>query len=528
MKTYTIIKEGAKGKPSDLKKYKKTERKETVHFRDGDIYDFSDPGYDDEFKYYDASGNGYIKDKEGHVYDVIASTTQGDAGRIAGGSTSYYVCIKKANGKDDFVVHGYSAIFSSGSNTECVYDISDGYYLEDYIAKYYNSYTHGDKFKELAGKGDKNAKPYVKIKAERDQQKRDEFDTRYLKLPSKIAWEITDKFRILDWHPGSISGKDKEEYEAKKQERSQHKWNSPEYDQLTNEIKEIEEKADEVLFSIFKPVLINKIQTIFKTKDILTLKGVSGTFEVPKVYVSGKKDWGDKTLAIDTKKKILVVIHTADRKVLDEQLDITIGDIVNIDKSKMNDKTEKLFKTVAQEWKRKNGRTQTEYVEAHWRQIQQAGGSFWGTYNKSITQSKKEAKEDFIRLVRQMDWEQNKKLSFPLSLVQLYIEGDFNPEDEPIEEPLQNPEPKKERGKNTVMSRGAQAAAYDKMKAWHEGRRKQNLTSCSDAKLKMNYKVCKELGYDKEIKAIEDEAAKRQLTLEGRISLKDYMMISKD
>ena len=90
--------------------------------------------FDEELTYYDGSGNGYIKDKAGHVYDVIASTRSGDAGRIAGGSTNYYVCIKKANGTDDFVVTGYVAIFSSGSNAECVSDIRAGYYLEDYIS----------------------------------------------------------------------------------------------------------------------------------------------------------------------------------------------------------------------------------------------------------------------------------------------------------------------------------------------------------------------------------------------------------
>ena len=98
----------------------------------------------------------------------------------------------------------------------------------------------------------------------------------------------------------------------------------------------------------------------------------------------------------------------------------------------------------------------------------------------------------------------------------------MEPEAEPVEQPLENPEPKKERGKNTVMSKGANKAAYDKMKAWHEGTRKQNLANCSDAKLKMNYKVCKELGYEKEMSQIEAEAKKRDIVLES-ISLKEMI-----
>ena len=95
-----------------------------------------------------------------------------------------------------------------------------------------------------------------------------------------------------------------------------------------------------------------------------------------------------------------------------------------------------------------------------------------------------------------------------------------------VEKPLEDPtpQPSKERGKDTKMSKGAKSAAYDKMKAWHDGTRKQNLSNCSDAKLKMNYKVCKELGYDKECEMIEDEAKKRNLTLES-LTLKEYVSI---
>ena len=66
------------------------------------------------------------------------------------------------------------------------------------------------------------------------------------------------------------------------------------------------------------------------------------------------------------------------------------------------------------------------------------------------------------------------------------------------------------------------------MKAWHEGTRKQNLSNCSDEKLKMNYKVCKELGYDKECGLIEDEAKKRELTLESKLTIQDYININED
>ena len=103
----------------------------------------------------------------------------------------------------------------------------------------------------------------------------------------------------------------------------------------------------------------------------------------------------------------------------------------------------------------------------------------------------------------------------------------MTPEDEPIEKPLENPEQpeSKERGKNTVMSKSAVKAAEEKMLAWHEGRRKQNLSNCSDAKLKMNYKVCKSHNYEKEIALLQQEANKRGITLES-LTYKDYIELN--
>lgn len=524
----------ASGKPSDLKKYKRTERKETVHYISGDVYDFSDPGYDDEFKYYDASGNGYIKDKEGHVYDVVTSITQGDAGRIAGGSTSYYVCIKKANGKDNFIVTGYSAIFSRGSNENCVYDLQAGYYLEDYIAKYWNKWDDKEgKFKEIAEKGDKDAKPYVKQKEEREKQKKEEFNNRYINLPRYgIKFHVTENGLELDWHPGTSDELDQTknkrsntEYQIKDENG---KWiRNPEYNKLEKEIQELQRKADDLLLIKLKEIFINQIFEIFKTKNIDSLRGIGGNFVVPyEVYRKIGKN-GDKrsyvTLAIDTKTKNIVTVAPEVSKVLDDDIELKIADTIYINKDKMSPQMEKLFSEVAKAWKKEYGRTQGKFVDDNWKEIKQKSGDYYWD-RISDTEAKKRAKEKFAKLVRDHDWEQNTKIEFSLDLIRLYVEGDINDNEGPVEKPLQDPTPSKERGKNTKMSKGAQSAAYDKMKAWHEGTRKQNLSNCSDAKLKMNYRVCKELRYDKEMDLIQQEADKRNLTLES-LSLQEMVNI---
>lgn len=534
----------ASGKPSDLKKYKRTERKETVHFRGGDMFDTQDPGYDDEFSYFDGSGNGYIKDKQGHVYDVVTSDRAGDAGAIAGGSHDYYVTIKKANGKDDFHVHGYIAIMSRGSNTECISDIKAGYYLEDYIAKYWNEWNDKDgKFKKLAEKGDKNAKSFDQGKAEKIQQKKDEFDSRYVVVPDNLSWDIIDgKFTIRYWN---LTNDDVKKLEDKRSEwlkqNNLHSWdkeaeNNPEYKKIQEEISNAYKQVRDLIMSVLEPVLFDKLYTVFKTKDLKSLSGLNGAFVYNKQYMRGKKDYGYRALAIDIKKKQFVVIHTGDRKVLDDSIDMQLDDAIGVYKDKASEKMIELFKKVSEAWKKANGRKQSEYIKNHWEAIYDKSAGYWGKHDKTKGQAKEEAKKDFEKLVKEMDfnyegYDKKNRFTYSLSLVQTYVEGDIEPDAEPIENPLENPEPKetekKERGKDTKMSKGANTAAYDKMKAWHEGTRKQNLSNCSDAKLKMNYKVCKELGYEEEMKKIEDEAKKRNLVLES-ISMNEYIKYFKE
>ena len=530
----------ASSKPSDLRKYKRTERKETVHFRSSDMYDTKDPGYDDEFSYFDGSGNGYIKDKQGHVYDVVTFDRNSDAGAIAGGSHHYFVTIKKANGKDDFHVHGWVAIMSKGSNTNCIGDIKAGYYLEDYIAKYWNKYDDKEgKFKELAEKGDKNAKAYDDQKSEKAQQKKNEFDSRYVVVPNDLSWDILDgKFTIRRWDLTNSSIKELENKRAEWLSQNNLKSfdekakNNPEYQKLNDAVFKGYDEFRSLIMSVLEPVLLNKLQEVFKTKDLKSLSGLEGSFVYHKQYVAGKKEHGYRALAIDTKKKQFDVIHTGDRKVLDDNIDIQLNDVISIYKDKASEKMIELFKKVSEAWHKANARKQGEYVKNNWEKIyhDSAGGYIYGNHSKTKGQAKEEAKRDFEQLVKDMDfnyegYNKKNKFTYSLSLVQTYVEGDMEPDAEPIEKPLENPEPKekKERGKDTKMSKGANAAAYDKMKAWHEGTRKQNLSNCSDAKLKMNYKVCKELGYEKEMREIETEAKKRDIVLES-ISLNDYII----
>lgn len=179
-------------KPSNVDLKSKT-RKVTNQYVTGDIYDFHSPMDSNEDTYVDHDGNGYIMDKTGREYPVSASISQGDAGRIAGGKTDYSVIIYfpgvvGPNGKEAyFRVEGYQAVFSSSSNTGCIEDLQDGYYLEDYLAKYgkgNNSNIPQELYDELVSRADANAVSYKaqkqtsaeKRNARKDAEMNDKYD----------------------------------------------------------------------------------------------------------------------------------------------------------------------------------------------------------------------------------------------------------------------------------------------------------------------------------------------------------------
>ena len=83
------------------------------------------------------------------------------------------------------------------------------------------------------------------------------------------------------------------------------------------------------------------------------------------------------------------------------------------------------------------------------------------------------------------------------------------------------------RGVNTVMGKDAWSKQEPKMDAWHNGTRRQNVANCSDAKLKLNYEICRRKGYTKEMRLLKAEADKRGLILEEK-SLEDFIVEQKE
>ena len=522
-------------KPSDVKKLKKSSRTEKVTFRDGDVYDMHDDGYEADFTYYSSDGDGYIISKETNkVYDVIIKTWSDDCGRIAGGTYHESVTIKNVDGKGDIHLSGYAAIFSKAHGENIISDIKAGNYLEDYVAKNWDaiSYDGRDKWKYLKDAGDENAKSYSTQKEESDEQKQQKFNERYLQISRSYTGAVLD-FKITkdgiifpSWLPiGRSNSKELGELSKK---QSEMKYGSDEYKLADKEIKELSDKLNKVIYDIVKPYLLPILEKVFKTKNLSKFVGLYGSFTMPHEHTMiSKRKWGDIVYAIDTKDKKLVKVSFENKKVIDTELKIELNDDITIAKNEVLPEMKQLFIECSKAWK-KQYMKQTEYVNQNYLDIWNNSRT-WTYGEPTITkgEAKEKAVNDYKRYVLKHDFERGDgKISYSLTLLAGFIKGDVDPNLEPIEQPLENPVPveKKERGKDTKLSASAMKDAGPKMDAWHEGTRKQNVGAMSDAKLKMNYKVCQAKGYDKEMGILKAEADKRGIVIES-FTYKDFTNI---
>ena len=286
--------------------------------------------------------------------------------------------------------------------------------------------------------------------------------------------------------------------------------------------------------------------------DILT-NLLEGAFNLPMSEIYGlrisirtnKPDKYNVNPAIDVKKKNLVFIESEYRglnkgykkKILDTPVELSIAPIIECWYDNTSDKIKEYISIVLKNFEKKEKKTRSTWIKV-------TADNYYAEYDKNYWSKRKYTRKEAHELAVAA-WDSMMRKYQPGKNVLMYIDtetlGEYVneikakhsvtadtpdtsvndlPEIEVVNKPVEAP--KKERGKETVMSKGANAAAYDKMKAWHEGTRKQNIGAMSDAKLKMNYAVCKELGFDKEVDILKAEADKRELTLESKLTMKEY------
>lgn len=510
--------------PSGIKKYKNTSKEKTVHFLASDIYDTSDPGYDEKVKYYSAEGNGYIMDKEGKIYDVQCGSFSSDAGRIVGGTINKVCNIRKVLGKYDLYFSGYHGIFSKASSDTydtIESDIADGMYLEDYIAKHWKDLDYqirnsNKEIEQLKAKGDPNAKTTAQNKFDKKELRKQQFYARYVKLPNFLRFKITSDgvdIAYKEMFATDDINKNIEELQNELKNKFGNvieRFDTPEYKEMRNKI---EKMLQDNLNNIFGDFIDNFLNSMFKTTNISSYEGINGSIKFDnKSY--------HEVVAIDSKTHKLVYVDTDKNKVIEGTPIPMMGNVIEVWLNKCSNKVKELFTRASKAFMKLNSKKRTEYVNNNYLTIWKNSGG-WQYAEPSITkgEAKEQAKRDFEKMLDQHDVTKNNYLKFTWEMLADYIEGDMpdKPEDTSDEQIIKKP-----TGPEKVMSKKAQQEANEKMDAWHNGTRKQNLKNCSDAKLKMNYKICKDKGYDKEMKQIEDEASKRGIVLES-FSFKDFL-----
>ena len=478
-------------KPSNVN-LKANARKVVNQYITGDIYDFHSPMESKEDTYVDHEGNGYIMDKTGREYPVSVYISQEDAGRIVGGSTIYHVTIYFPGivGKDGeeayYSVEGYTAIFSEGSNTKCVDDIQAGYYLEDYLAKYGYISRLGnlpqELYDELVSRADANAVSYDAQKKAKADEKQAAFDKQYRDLSgNEINCEIKDGNVIADafrWYNKETKGFD--EYEAPKN-------------------------------------ILDKAIALFEINGY-TFKDFEGaTFTArPKV------DYGID-LRYDTKTGEIAAFEKHGSRTSKVDFDRVGVKIENIKIDKTSPFGKLIMKTVSDKAGTKSAFITTSNISKQINKIWGRGSSSWGTgtgYDDTVfSLSTPEREMKHIRAnvrrhaIEELEAEFAKMKnpdSFTYAALKEVIE--LLPKKELADSTAEKP------AETITTEFKANPVAVQKMTAWHNGERKQNVGACSDAKLKMYYNTCKSLGFETEMNVLKAEAESRGLLLESKKS----------
>ena len=487
-------------KPSGWSRKNTKKRKVSNQYLVGDVFDRTSGTYRQEDEYSDSNYEGFIYDKEGNEYKVYGYATQGDAGRIAGGSTNYRVVISGDDLK--ITLTGYTAIFSNGSGTSIIPDIEAGYYLEDYLAinRYSIASSKTDKIEELIAAGDANAKSYSANKKEKQENKDLAFAQRYV------------EFRFANYTCSTSSSK------------------------LQINIGRLTNGGDKEQMAKLEEIIAPFIEKLLEGSFKLSIDKLYGL----KVGIAWDKEMTDKydiKPAIDVKKRNLVYIKTDTKikngevkyikSILDTPVTLRLPKTIQCKYKDASPELQKILDEVSKHFKAKNKKSRASWIkdksDSYYSEYTNA---YWGTRKYTRAQANDLAKSAWESFMSEYDTEfmknRNEWLSIDVETLSEYISkvnADYTVKaktpDTAINDLPETTLEEKQRGKSTELSKAAWNAAYDKMKAWHEGTRKQNIGAMSDAKLKHNYNVCKELGFDKEMEILKDEADKRNIVLES-------------
>lgn len=543
-KLVNFLNEAKSPVPSALKKFKQGKDNVECEFIAGDIYDLSPENrYKDTVSYYKGDGDGYIMSKDGRVFDVKCSEGTSDAGRIAGGAFNIDVVIFRVGpNQENIRLSGYSAVFSNPSSPtygSLISDIKDGIYLEDYLAYHKLDIDYSVRktawVKELIDAGDGTGSRTEKMK-KRDAKiaKEESFNQRYCVINKNISFSCTGGHSLEFYDNG---GYDKIVAEIRPSSTKNKGKGGMFGSGKAEQAVQVPEDVNNAIIEGFRPMAEAIVSNMFGSADA---KGLKFEFSIS---FEGQQNYDGLVFGWDIKNKKFAVLDMEKRKVLDRKYELRLscvyhrkyrGDTVEFSKFALKfleDASKIMVKSLGSE---------SAYVAANYKSVMW-GKSYYGSKMKAG-----EAKEECKRQFAKMKGDK----TFSIDRYQFYItpeiaaqvlgsksyktffkaaesEAPSETDVAQIETPeiTNGPDKPKASTKSASETYGkAYGPAKEKMEKWHAGTRRQNLKNCNDGKLRMNYAICKELGFKTEMDLIKKEAESRGIILESMLSMKDYIL----
>lgn len=543
-KLVNFLNEAKSPAPSALKKFKQGKDNVECEFIAGDIYDLSPENrYKDTVSYYKGDGDGYIMSKDGRVFDVKCSERTSDAGRIAGGSFHVNVTILRVGpNAENIDLSGYSAVFSNPSSPtygSLISDIKDGIYLEDYLAYHKDDIDYFARkttwVKDLIDAGDGTGSRTEKMK-KRDAKiaKEETFNQRYCVINKNISFSCTGGHSLEFYDNG---GYDKIVAEIRPSSTKNKGKGGMFGSGKAEQAVKVPEDVNNAIIEGFRPMAEAIVSNMFGSADA---KGLKFEFSIS---FEGQQKYDGPVFGWDIKNKKFAVLDMEKRKVLDRKYELRLscvyhrkyrGDTVEYSKFALKfleDASKIMVKSLGSE---------SAYVAANYKSVMW-GKSYYGSKMKA-GEAKEECKRQFAKMkgdktfstdryqfyitpeiAAQVLGSKSYKTFFKTAESEAPSETDVAQIETP--EITNGPDKPKASTKSASETYGkAYGPAKEKMEKWHAGTRRQNLKNCNDGKLRMNYAICKELGFKTEMDLIKKEAESRGIILESMLSMKDYIL----
>lgn len=481
--------------------------------------------------------------KDGRVFDVKCSEGTSDAGRIVGGTFKISVVIFRVGpNAENIYLSGYSAVFSNPSLDtygSLISDIKDGIYLEDYLAYYEDDIeyflTRTTWVKELIDAGDGTGSRTEKMK-KRDAKiaKEESFNQRYCVINKNISFSCTGGHSLEFYNNG---GYDKIVAEIRPSSTKNKGKGVMFGSGKTQQAVQVPEDVNNAIIEGFRPIAEAIVSNMFGSADA---KGLKFEFSIS---FEGQQKYDGPVFGWDIKKKQFVVLDMEKRKVLDRKYELRLSCVYH---RKYRDNTVEFSKFAlkfledASKIMVKSLDSESAYVATNYKSVMW-GKSYYGSKMKA-GEAKEECKRQFAKMKGDKTFSTDRYQFYITPEIAAQVLGSKSYEkffkaaksEAPSEtdvaqietpEITNGPDKPKASTKSASETYGkAYGPAKEKMEKWHAGTRRQNLKNCNDGKLRMNYAICKELGFKTEMDLIKKEAESRGIILESMLSMKDYIL----